>query len=301
MTRVLALTRDLLTPDRARTLLDLGECEMVLGNPCAAADRYEEARVLFERCGDKRGVLLALTFLIELAAETHDPDGESLLPMAQALANEAGNDYIRARLLLAGAGIETRSGEFERADAMLDEGLELMRNLGVPGRIWAWQLMNVGWLALKRRDLPRARSAFEEYLAETSAKHPIGTANAHCNLGLVALYEHEREAAAEQFGQALVIARETEAKMLLAECLHGMAAVAAMDGDLEGACRLWGAAGSLKEVTSLPLSIPEQFIVEQYLGPAQAVLAPDVRAAAKAGGAALSLDAAIAYALGETG
>ena len=76
---------------------------------------------------------------------------------------------------------------------MLEEGLQLMRNLGVPRRVWAWQLMNAGYMALERQDFARARSAFEEYLAETSAKHPIGTAIAECNLGLVALYEHQRE------------------------------------------------------------------------------------------------------------
>ena len=172
-----------------------------------------------------------------------------------------------------------------------------MRNLGVPRRVWAWQLMNAGYMALERQDFARARSAFEEYLAETSAKHPIGTAIAECNLGLVALYEHQRDAAAEHLRQALVLARESEAKVLIAECLHGMAAVAAIDGDAERSARLWGAGDSLKEVTSVPLSAPEKFIVDQYLEPVQARLADNVHAA-RAEGAAMSLDEAIAYALG---
>lgn len=299
MTRVLELTEHLDTSERARTLLDLGECEQALGHPGAAKKRYEQARDLYERCEDKRGVLLALIFQIELTADTTDRAHESLLPAAQALATEVGNDFDRARLLLAGARIEARSGDLERADAMLEHGLELMRSVGVPHRVWAWQLVNLGWFAMERQDFARARSAFEEYLAETPSKHPIGAASVYCNLGLVALYEHERDAAAEQLGRALVIARETEAKVLLAECLHGMAAVAAMDGALEKSFRLWGAAELLKEMTAVPLSTPEKFIVEQYLRPAQAELTPDVRAAAKAEGAAMTLDAAIAYALGE--
>jgi ATP/maltotriose-dependent transcriptional regulator MalT len=161
--------------------------------------------------------------------------------------------------------------------------------------------MNAGYMAIERQDFGRARSAFEEYLSETSARHPIGAATAHCNLGLVALCEHQRDAAAEHLRQALVLARETQAKVLLAECLHGMAGVAAMDGALERAVRLWGAAESLKEATAAPLSSPERFIVEQYLEPARGSLAADMFAAAKAEGAGTGLDVSIAYALGEIG
>jgi tetratricopeptide (TPR) repeat protein len=244
-------------------------------------------------------VLRALIFLIELTAETNDPDHESLLPVARALADEVGNDFDRARLLLAGSGIETRSGDFPRADAMLEEGLELMRSLGVPRRVWAWQLVTAGYLAMERQDFARARAALEEYLAETSGKHLIGAASAHCNLGLVALYEHQRDAAAEHLRQALVLGGDTEAKVLIAECLYGMAAVAAMDGDSQRAARLWGAAESLKEETLVPLSTPEKFIVDRYLEPAYVHPADNVCETARTEGAAMSLDEAIAYALGE--
>ena len=62
--------------------------------------------------------------------------------------------------------------------------------------------------------------------------------------------------------------------MLIAECLHGMAAVAAIDGDAERSARLWGAGDSLKEVTSVPLSAPEKFIVDQYLEPRASCVSP---------------------------
>ena len=299
MTRVLDLSEDLQTAVRARALVSLGECERVLGNARPAAQRYEEALDLSERLGDRPVVLSALIQLIELTAETNDHAHERLLPSARTLADEVGNDFDRARLLIAGAGIETRSGRYEQADAMLEEGLDLMRNLGVPGRVWAYQLVSVGYTALERQDFKRARSAFEEYLAETSAKHPIGTATAHCNLGLVALYERQPESADEHLRQALVLARETQAKVLIAECLFGMAAVAAMDGDPECASRLWGAAETLKEATAVPLSSPERFIIDQYLEPARATLADSVHATARAEGAEMSLDGAIGYALGE--
>ena len=122
---------------------------------------------------------------------------------------------------------------------------------------------------------------------------------AHSALGLAALQEFSGDEAARHLSQALVLARGRGAKALVAECLYGTAAVAAMHGDPERANRLWGAADAVKEETGMPLSIPEKLIVELYLGPAQSELASDIRVAAKAEGSAMSLDAAIAYALGE--
>jgi hypothetical protein len=71
-----------------------------------------------------------------------------------------------------------------------------------------------------------------------------------------------------------------------------------MDSDPERAARLRGAADGLKERTSMPLSTPERFVVEQYLRPLEAELGPDVDATARAEGAAMSPDEAIEYALG---
>ena len=299
MTRVLDLGEDLATPERARALLHLGECERALGNPREAAQRYEHALDLFERHGDRRGVLHALIFLVELTADTNDPGHESLLPVSLGLAEEVGSDFDRARLLLAGASIATRSGDFDRADAMLEEGLDLMRNLGVPRRVWAWQLVSAGYMAIERQDFARARSTLAEFLAGTSASHPVGAASAHCNLGLVELYEHQPDAASEHFRRALVLGGESEAKMLIAECLYGMAAVAAMDGDAERSARLWGAAETLKKATEAPLSTPERFIVLEYLEPVRAELGDDAHGTARRVGAALGLSEAVDYALAE--
>src|SRR5262249_21506928 len=129
----------------------------------------------------------------------------------------------------------------------------------------------------------------------------MGTAIAHSALALTALHEDSRDAAAEHLREALVLARGRGAKALAAECLYATASVAAMDGDPERAARLWGAADALEAETSGPLSTPERFVVDRYLRPVQAELAPDVHAAARAEGAAMSPDEAIGYALGADG
>jgi hypothetical protein len=147
---------------------------------------------------------------------------------------------------------------------------------------------------LQQHDFVRAKSALEEYLAEESWKSPIGIANAHGNLGLVALYEHDREAANFHFREALPLAGRAGAKQAISEELYGLAAVAAMDGDAERCARLWGAADAIKRSTSSPLSEPEQFVVAEFLEAARAIHTDD---RVRIEGAAMSLDEAISYAL----
>ena len=77
-----------------------------------------------------------------------------------------------------------------------------------------------------------------------------------------------------------------------------MAAVAAIDGDLERTARLWSAASSLKATMAMPLTEPEEFIIADYLEPARSGLSDDAYASASAEGAGMTIDEAIACALG---
>ena len=64
------------------------------------------------------------------------------------------------------------AGDYERAQAAVDEALALFRGLGVPRRLWVHQLINVGWIAIHRRDFVRAHEALEEYLAAEILEEP---------------------------------------------------------------------------------------------------------------------------------
>jgi tetratricopeptide (TPR) repeat protein len=170
---------------------------------------------------------------------------------------------------------------------------------GRPRRLWVHQLINVAWVAIHRHDFDRARQALEEYLDAGSWKNPVGIANGHGNLGLVAVYQHDRDEADSHYRQALALARAPRATPTIAEVLFGLGAVAAMDGDDERAVRLWGAAVGLKAAMKSPLSAPEQFIVESYLEPAGGRLSEDARERVRDEGNAMSLEEAVAYALDE--
>jgi predicted ATPase/DNA-binding SARP family transcriptional activator len=298
--RVLGATEGVESRERAEALIRLGVLMQHLASFREAEELYEQARELAGRIGDRRGVLQAIINLIELGEMKGNLDWQrDLIEQALPMAEEVGSDFDRARVLFWAADLENSAGDYARADALLDEGLRIVRGLGLPARAWAWQLVNVGWIAMQRGDYERARSAFDEYLAGASSRYPIGIATAHGNLGLVALYEAEPAVAAEHFVKALELAREAATKFLIAECLHGMAAVLAIDGDSERAARLWGAARALKESIAVPLTEPEQFIVETFLEPLRATLDEEVFAAASSEGAAMTMDEAVAYALGE--
>ena len=287
------------TADRARALWLLAFVEGEQGTYRDAGDLYQQALELFRRHDDRPWIVRTLGSMAQHAAIAGDESrARSLLEEAGSLADELGSDYARGQVLFAGATVENCAGDDERAEVLLDEGAALFRELGVPRRLWLAHLINVGWLALQRHDFARAKAALEEYLAEESWKNPGGIANAEGNLGLVALYEGARDEASSRFRRAVALARDSGQKRTLVEGLYGLAAVAAMDGDAERSARLRAAADAIFEAMALPHSAPEQFIIERYLEPAGAGLADDVQARARAEGGSLTVEQAVAYALG---
>ena len=85
--------------------------------------------------------------------------------------------------------------------------------------------------------------------------------------------------------------------LIIEEALHGLAAVAAMDGDAERAVRLWAAGEGLREATAVPLSEPLQFIAERYMRRAETQLSDEARTGAQAQGNSMTMEEAIEDAL----
>jgi predicted ATPase len=205
--RVLDETEQLQTPARAEVLLRLASVEQFMGNFRGAEELCEEAGRLFECHGDRGGVLQALISVIELGEMTKDLDQRrNVIRSALEVADGLEPDFSRARILFWAADVENTAGDYARADALLDEALELVRELGVPQSFWAWQLVNIGWLAMQRGDYARAKGVLQDYIEHSSLKYPNGIAIAHGNLGVVALHEHQRDVADANFGRSLELA-----------------------------------------------------------------------------------------------
>jgi predicted ATPase/class 3 adenylate cyclase len=298
LTRALDAAPHLQTLARARTLHALASLEIELGGYRRAEAVNAQALELVRRLGDGLWLVRVLALTAEGRAHRGQVESARLaLDEARTVADDLRSDHARCEVCLHGAIVETLADGNERAQALLEEGVELLRGLGVPRRIWSFQLINLGWVALQQEDFPRAKAALSEYLAEESSKSPVAIAIAQSNLGLVAVYEGEPEEAASRFRQSLPLARKSGVKPVIAEGLHGMAAVAAMEGDGERSLRLWAAADAVSQAMGAPLTAPEQFIVERYLEPVRAELPDAVRRKASDEGAAMTLDEAVAYAL----
>jgi tetratricopeptide (TPR) repeat protein len=278
----------------------MGTLSQMDGDYAVGSQLLEQALELFELHGNRRGMVRALLALAYSAAQTGQLErARGYLDRAENEADALGDEFVRAEVLDGLYQLETVAGDYQRADAALEEALAIYRRLDGPRRIWISELINVGWIAIHRHDLPRAREALLEYLAHESLKNPVGIANANCNLALVAIYEGDRDEADFRCREALVGARVHRPKPTIAEALLSLGAVAAMDGDDERAVRLRGAAEAIKAAMEAPLYAPEEFVVERYLDPAAARLPAEFREPASALGSAMSLDEAIAYALDE--
>jgi predicted ATPase/DNA-binding SARP family transcriptional activator len=295
--RALEETQHLQTLARARALSRVAGFAAEQGDFRSGDAFHERALTLYEQHHDQRGVIGSLVGLSYGALMVGDLErARVVLEEAGTLADGLGSDWDRAEVCFSRASLEAFSGDHARALALQDDGVRLLRKLGMPRRVWLGRLVALGYYALLQRDLARARAALEEYLAEDADKSPLGIANAQGNLGLVSLYEGDREGAAARFHQALTLAREAGAKRTIAEALYGLAAVAAIDGDGQRSASLWGAADAILESMGSPISAPEQFAVDRYLEPTRAALDDDLHVTLRAKGGSMSLDEVLTYA-----
>jgi tetratricopeptide (TPR) repeat protein len=156
---------------------------------------------------------------------------------------------------------ELLRGDYQRATALLQEGLSLAQELR---DTWSMSLalINLGRLALHRGDHARAGSLF---------------------------------------GDALTMGRDRGDKRVAAECLQGLAVVANAQGDAAGSARLHGAAEALLEAIGATPTPAEEAIRERFVPPVREALGEDAFGAEWAAGRALPTDEAISVALGVAG
>jgi hypothetical protein len=166
-----------------------------------------------------------------------------------------GNAYHSATLFHNAAGTSLRSGDDGDATVYLQRAVPLMRQLDQPYL----------WMPFR------------------------------CDVGVAALLAGDAEAANEAFREALTLSRELVVAPAASDALTGLAAVAAVDNELERAARLAGAAAAHRDgdIDDSPVGRLDATI----LGPARTCFGAGAWDAALREGTALSVEDAIAYAL----
>jgi predicted ATPase/class 3 adenylate cyclase/DNA-binding XRE family transcriptional regulator len=231
-------------------------------------------------------------------------DDTRALAAAEALALARGRPagWVEGVALATLGNIAWDRGDLERATAYMEEGVAQLLAVDEPV-IAATYLARVGGIALDRGDLERARACCEESLAfarRTGADFVAGTA-----LGYLAQLARRQGdlAGAEELGrEQLLVWRRLDAPSYLAGGLEGLAVTAAAAAErarVERAARLLAAAAALRERVGAPHRSWGRADIEWAVAEARLTLGEGSWAAAFAAGRALTLEEAIAEALGE--
>ncbi len=201
------------------------------GDHDSAAPNLEEARVLYDRCGNTRQAVFALCELAHVAHRRGDADrAVALATEALATAQPLGDPRTTSGAANALASILSELGDFARARPLLEEALALRRSLDNPMLV-ANSAYNLGVAALHEGELERAAEALEEALALARASGDrYYTAYSLCMLGEIALLDGKPEQSEPLLAESLELLEEVGDARSQSECLHALAGVAAAEG-----------------------------------------------------------------------
>jgi tetratricopeptide (TPR) repeat protein len=295
LAKLLALLGPARTADRARVLAHAGHASQVQHELRIARSLYEESLSIWRELKDAQGTAESLVHLGSVVADAGDPRTARALYQESLTIRQETSKPAFTLYMLGWNAVDL--GEYSVARDHFEEGLEISRGMGNP-LMTAWGLLNLGCVALWEGDRAAAHSYYAESLPMMQ-NDKRGLAELLEPLGLLALTEGDYGAARATFCQCLTLYREIGRKAVNAPLVAGLAAIAWHAGDADRAARLLGAAAGLPApiVSSLPPDIrPDPArtaaAVRKALGEARF-------AAAYAEGQAMTLEAAVAYALEE--
>jgi predicted ATPase/DNA-binding CsgD family transcriptional regulator len=237
-------------------------------------------------------------------ASCHNGDYERAKKLAEeslALSREA-NDVqgmVESLHILGGASV-WRPGGQEQARAYFEEGLAISRGeFGSPS-IGRALLNSVGLTFLLQRNLERATALAEEVAALSKEAGDRTLLPLPLNfLGWVALLRSDLERAEALHKESLALSKELGGSLHTLVFLEGLACTAGAKGEAERAARLFGAARALREAMGFPLEPAMRPLEEPYLVGARSQLEESAWTEAWEEGRAMSMEAAIEYALSE--
>jgi tetratricopeptide repeat protein len=149
-------------------------------------------------------------------------------------------------------------------------------------------------------DLGRAAKLTEEAVAlQRELGTRGGVSMCLCNLGWMALLQDDLGRAADLYRESLSLSWDTGLNLFVQSALEGFACVAGAEGDVERAARLWGAAQALHEAKGIPRDPDFLAEADARVSAVRLGMGEEVWEAAWRKGRAMTLDAAVSYALEE--
>lgn len=283
----------------AAALHGLGLIFFDQGDYAAARTTFEESLRLRRVLHDQLGMAASLNHLGLIAYDQGDyVTAQRLHEESLAIRRKIGDKQGIASSLNNLGLVATEQGDYTTARTLHEESLALKRELGYKEGIIA-SLSNLGNITLYQGEYQMARTLLQESLAMHRAMgNKRGTALALNNLGDVAHGEGDYQAASKLYKESLVIRRQMCELQGIAVCLAGLAKVARAQYKMEQAAQLLGATTALLETMGGFLETADRLPYEEAVTAAQAALGNETFSMAWSAGQAMTLEQAVAYALG---
>jgi non-specific serine/threonine protein kinase len=238
-----------------------------------------------------------------LAYGQHDLAAATLLfDECLSIHEETGDPAGIARALTQHGRMALRRGEPARARALHERSLALRREAGDLHGM-AVSLNNLGAVATAVGDHTAARVFHRQCLAiQRTLCNPTGAAWALFDMAAAAAAAGDGAEARSLYAESVAIFRDVGHRKAIEACLHELARCAAGDADIAIArrsARLFGAAKALRDAIGEAEDSPLSRGADVELARVRAALGDPAFEAAVAEGQAMTLDRAIAEALGE--
>ncbi len=176
--------------------------------------------------------------------------GQALLEEGLRIGREAGDSVIVAEALMQLAGTAWGMGDIERGNGLYQEGIDLCREAGYTFRLPDF-LLSLGYQLILEGDFELG-AALNEEAAVVSRGHGYrrGLNLALDNQGWAALLQGDPDRARPFYEESLVVCEALGDTACASESLDGLACVAAARGEAARSGRLFGAAEAMRETLS---------------------------------------------------
>jgi predicted ATPase len=281
----------------ANALYSAGFLAFVQEDFAAARARLTESVERWQETQDRRGLAWALSNLALVLCNYEDYSvADDLGAESVAILRELEDPWGLACVMYHFGNVAYKRGDYATARPRYEESLAFWRRVADP---WgqAMPLYRLGLIACKQGDYVSARRLLEESLAlRRQAGHKYHILLSLSGLAEVALGQGNCQQAAACLAQSLALHQELGTNNRIGP-LEQFAQVAAIQGRLECAVQLWGAAQAQRDLIGHRPLPGESLGNHHVVAAVRAQLGEEAFAAAWAEGRAMSMEQAIAYAL----
>jgi predicted ATPase/DNA-binding CsgD family transcriptional regulator/Tfp pilus assembly protein PilF len=280
---------------RARALSAAATLARRQGDYDRAEAFYQQSLAIYRSLDDRPSIGSALNNLGVIALQRGDFAAAATLGEDALAAFRAQDDRPRIAAVLNNLGmVARRRRDFARAMSLDEEALELHRALGDQRGV-GLALNNLGVLAYDQGEVTRAAALYDEALAVFRAiDDRLNTALALHNLAEAVRDQGDLARAASLFAESLTARAEQGDRNGIAECLTGLASLAARARLGERGVRLVAAADAIRAALRASLVPAQKEQQDRLLADLRRDMTAAAFAAAWESGAALSLLDAVA-------